>query len=479
MFLSQRIGLLGLLTSLVLMASAGSGEGRVFDPETFTLDNGMQVVVITNRNAPVVTHMVWYKVGAADEPAGRSGVAHFLEHLMFLGTEDLPEGEFSNIVARSGGQENAFTAWDYTAYFQSIAVDRLPLVMELEADRMTNLAVSAERALVERNVIIEERRQRVDDDPSARLNEQMFAALFLNNPYGRPIIGWEHEIAALTLDDAIAFYGDWYAPNNATLVVSGDIDAEALRPLAERTYGRIPARAVPDRGRLVEPGHAVERRVVLRDESVVLPSWRRFYLAPSFGAPGDNPGDIYALQVLNEVLGAGSTSRLYKSLVVERGLAVGAGSSYSPSDLNQTAFAIFVTPRADADLDAVEAAVDAELARLLSGDLPEAEVAAARERLAIEAIYARDSLFGPARTLGQALTIGRTVDDVEAWPERIRSVSVEDVLAAGRQVFDPIRSVTGSLLPAGPATDQMADRAAPEAAPAPVVEAPVVEEEIE
>jgi zinc protease len=457
-YLSQRIGILALLTNLFLMASAGPGAARVFDPETFTLDNGMQVVVITNRNAPVVTHMVWYKVGAADEPPGRSGVAHFLEHLMFLGTGDVPEGEFSNIVARSGGQENAFTAWDYTAYFQSIAVDRLPLVMELEADRMTNLAVSAERALVERNVIIEERRQRVDDDPSARLNEQMFAALFLNNPYGRPIIGWEHEIAGLTLDDALAFYRDWYAPNNATLVVSGDIDAETLRPLAERTYGRIPARAVPDRNRLVEPAHAVERRVVLRDESVVLPSWRRFYLAPSFGEPGANPGDVYALQVLNEILGAGSTSRLYKALVVDQGLAVGAGSSFSPSDLNQTAFAIFITPRADADLVAVEAAVDAEIARLLDGDLPEEELAAARERLAIEAIYARDSLFGPARTVGQALTIGRALEDVESWPERIRAVGVADVLAAARTVFDPTRAVTGMLVPTGEAAGQMAGR---------------------
>lgn len=458
MFDSQRIGILGLLTSLFLMGSAEPGDARVFDPETFTLDNGMQVVVITNRNAPVVTHMVWYKVGAADEPPGLSGVAHFLEHLMFLGTETVPEGEFSNIVARSGGQENAFTAWDYTAYFQSIAVDRLPLVMELEADRMTNLAVSTERALVERNVIIEERRQRIDDDPSARLNEQMFAALFLNNPYSRPIIGWEHEISALTLDDAVRFYERWYAPNNATLVLSGDIDAATLRPLAERTYGQIPARPVPERLRPVEPVHSVERRVMLRNDSVVLPSWRRFYLAPSFGAPGDSPVDVYALQVLNEIFGAGSTSRLYRSLVVGAGLAVGAGSNYSPSDLNQTAFALFVTPRADADLQAIETVTDAEIERLLAGDLTQEELEAARERLAIEAIYARDSLFGPARTVGQALTIGRTLEEVEAWPQRIRAVTVDDVLSAARQVLDPTRSVTGILLPDGQTADQLADR---------------------
>lgn len=434
-----------ILCALVFWLIAGPAAARVFDAETFTLDNGMRVVVVTNRTAPVVSHMVWYGVGAADEPPGQSGVAHFLEHLMFLGTDAVPEGEFSEIVARHGGEQNAFTSWDYTAYFQNVAVDRLPLMMELEADRMANLAVGDLRALNERNVIVEERRQRIDNDPSARLNEQMFAALFQNHPYGTPIIGWAHEIQGLTLDDAVEFYRDWYAPNNAVLVVSGDIDAEALRPLAELTYGRIPARPVAERVRPREPEVAAERQVTVRDEGVQLPSWRRFYQAPSY--INSDGADPYAVQVLNEIFGAGSTSRLYRSLVVDQGVAVGAGSAYSPNDIDYSIFGVFVTPQAGTEPAEVEAAVDAEIDRLLEEGVEDEEVAAARERLATEAIYARDSLTGPARTIGMALTIGRSLEDVQAWPERIRAVTAEDVMAAARHVLQPERSVTGELLP--------------------------------
>jgi zinc protease len=469
--------LAGIMAGAVVsvLTATAPVSARVFDAETFTLDNGMRVVAVTNRTAPVVSHMVWYGVGAADEPAGRSGVAHFLEHLMFLGTEAVPEGEFSEIVAREGGQQNAFTSWDYTAYYQNVAVDRLPLVMELEADRMANLSVADLRALVERDVIVEERRQRIDNDPSARLNEQMFAALFQNHPYGTPIIGWGHEIDTLTLADAVDFYLDWYAPNNAVLVVSGDIDAETLRPLAERTYGQVPARPVPERIRPREPELAAERRVTVRDESVQLPSWRRFYLAPSYGdtLAGRDGADPYATQVLNEILGAGSTSRLYRSLVVDQGVAVGAGTSYSPSDIDHSIFGVFVTPQAGTDLAEVEAAVEAEIGRLLEEGVGEDELAAARERLAIEAIYARDSLSGPARTIGTALTIGRSLEDVQAWPERIRAVTAGDVMAAARHVLQPERSVTGELLPL---SDDMAMTPLPPGAAAPAV---TLTEEIE
>ena len=213
-----------LVSFLVVMTFAPKVQANIFNPETFTLKNGMQVVVISNHRAPVVRHMVWYKVGGADEAPGESGIAHLLEHLMFKGTKNMEPGAFSASVARNGGQENAFTSHDYTAYFQTIASDRLDMVMRMEADRMTNLRITAEQVVPERDVVLEERRSRVDNNPSSQLREQIRAALFLNYPYRRPVIGWEHEIRALDVDRILAFYKRYYAPNNAVLIVEGDVE---------------------------------------------------------------------------------------------------------------------------------------------------------------------------------------------------------------------------------------------------------------
>lgn len=455
---------------LLVMLLPPPVRAKVFDPETFTLDNGMQVVVVTNRTAPVVSHMVWYKVGAADEPWGRSGIAHFVEHLMFRGTETVPDGEFSQRISREGGQDNAFTSWDFTAYYQNVASDRLRMVMELEADRMVNLALSDAVVLPERDVILEERAQRVDNVPGSRLSEQMYAALFQNHPYGIPIIGWSHEIAELTLEDVESFYETWYAPNNAILVVSGDIDAETLRPLAEATYGQISSRPVPERVRPMEPGAEGERRVVVTDPTVQQPLWRRFYLAPSYAHDPD--GHAYALQVLSEVLGGGPTSRLYRSLVIDQGLAVSAGTGYSPNDLDYSVFVAVLAPTPGTDLEDAEAAFEEEVARIVREGVPEAEVEAAKARLAIAADYARDSLFGPARTLGAALATGQTIEDVESWPDRIRAVTAEEVRAAAEAVLTAERAVTGLLLPEAPPSPVAA--APPPGAPA--EEAPDAEE---
>lgn len=465
----------GAVLVLFLVALAPPVRAEVFDPETFTLDNGMQVVVVTNRTAPVVSHMVWYKVGAADEPWGKSGIAHFVEHLMFRGTETVPDGEFSERISREGGQDNAFTSWDFTAYYQNVASDRLKLVMELEADRMVNLALSDAVVLPERDVILEERAQRVDNVPGSRLSEQMYAALFQNHPYGIPIIGWAHEIAELTLEDVESFYETWYAPNNAILVVSGDIDAETLRPLAEATYGQIPARPVPERIRPMEPGAEGERRVVVTDPTVQQPLWRRLYLAPSYA--NDPDGHAYALQVLSEVLGGGPTSRLYRSLVIDQGLAVSAGTGYSPSDLDYSVFVAVLAPTPGTDLEDAEAAFEEEVARIVREGVPEAEVEAAKTRLAIAADYARDSLFGPARTLGAALATGQTIEDVESWPDRIRAVTAEEVRAAAEAVLTAERAVTGLLLPEAP-PGPVAAAPPPAASPpdAPAEEAPDAEE---
>jgi len=311
--------------SLIFVAAglASLAQARVFDPETFTLANGLQVVVIENRRAPIVTHMVWYKVGAADESAGESGNAHFLEHLMFKGTNTLGPGEFSEIIAQNGGQENAFTSYDYTAYYQTVANDRLEIVMRHEADRMANLVLTDALVLPERDVILEERRSRVDNEPGSQLRETMQAGLYLNHPYRVPVIGWEHEIRSLSTETALAFYRRWYAPNNAVLVVAGDVDADEVRRLAEKYYGKVPAGEVLERVRPTEPPQYAARRVTLENARVRQPSLSISYLAPAHNSPGGE--HAYALQVLDQILGGGATSRLYRSLVVEQGLAASRG----------------------------------------------------------------------------------------------------------------------------------------------------------
>ncbi|MGH6897270.1 MAG: M16 family metallopeptidase [Geminicoccaceae bacterium] len=451
--------------ALALVLVVGSpAEAAVFNPETFTLDNGMQVVVVTNRRAPVVSHHVWYKVGSADSPLGKSGLAHFLEHLMFKGTANLAPGEFSQVVARNGGNENAFTGPDYTGYFQTIAKDRLELVMRMEADRMANLVLDDDEVLRERSVVLEERSQRTDNDPGARLAEQLNATQFYHHPYRLPVIGWRHEMETYTREDALDFYRTWYAPNNAVLIVAGDIDAAELRPLAEKYYGAIPARPVPARDRVQEPPQDARREIVLSDPRVQQPYWLRSYLAPSFSAGASE--HAYPLEVLSEILGGTSTSRLYRSLVIEQKLATSAGAYYRGTALDPTTFRVYATPRPGVSLDELEAAVDAELQRLVEEPITRQEVERATQRLVAEATYARDSLSSAVRSFGAALATGRTVADVEAWPERIAAVTADQVNRAADDVFRPERSVTGRLVPAPEQTAAVAPSpaAAPEAA---------------
>jgi zinc protease len=434
-----------LASGLLAMAVLAPASAAVFDPRAITLDNGLQVVVIENHRAPVVTHMVWYRVGAADETPGKTGIAHFLEHLMFKGTETVPPGAFSATVARLGGSENAFTSQDFTAYFQSVAVEHLEEMMRLEADRMVSLVLSDEQVLPERDVILEERRQRIDNDPGAQLMEMMRATLFLNHPYRLPTIGWEQEMRGLTTADAIAWHRKWYAPNNAIVVISGAVTMEDVRPLAEKYYGVLPARALPERNRPEEPAQFAPRRLTLEDGRVQLASWSRLYQAPSYRR-GETE-HAYPLQVLAEIVGGGTSSRVYRSLVVEQGVATSAGANYDAGSLDLSVFSFYASAQSGGGLEAIEAAVDAEIARLLIDGVTEDEVARAKRSLQATAVKARDSLAGPARIVGRALAAGGTLEEVESWPDRIGAVTVEDVNAAAKAVFDLNRSVTGLLLP--------------------------------
>lgn len=443
-----RDAVLAVALLLFGLSAADPAEARVFDPASFTLDNGLRVVVVSDHRAPVVTHMVWYRVGSADEPRGVSGIAHFLEHLMFKGTDKLGPGEASKIIAKIGGNENAFTSHDYTAYYQTIAPERLATVMEIEADRMVNLKLEERHVLAERDVILEERRSRTGNSDAAKLREQVGAAKYLAYPYRIPVIGWAHEIRQLSRENAIDFYRQWYAPNNAILVVAGDVTAERVRDLAEKYYGPVPRRPVAGRDRVDEPPQLAPRRLSMQSVQVGQARWSRQYLAPSY-SHGETK-HAYALQVLTEILGGGTTSRLYRGLVVEANLAVSAGSWYGADDIGPSSFGFYGSPAAGKSVEAVEAAIDAEIAAVLANGITPDELASAVKRLTRSAIFARDSVTAPARIIGAALASGRSIEDIEAWPERIAAVTVEDVAAAARVVLRMEQSVTSTLLPKSP-----------------------------
>ncbi|MEM6903295.1 MAG: pitrilysin family protein [Pseudomonadota bacterium] len=417
----------------------------IFEPETFTLDNGLQVVVINNDRAPVAIQMLWYKVGSADDPRGRSGLAHFLEHLMFKGTERLGPGEFSEIIAAVGGTENAFTSYDYTGYFQIVAKEHLPTVMEFEADRMTNLVLDADQVDAERGVIAEERRQVVDARPIRRLGEAMDAILYAGSPYSVPVIGWTEDIDKLRLRDVAQFYRRWYAPNNAVLVLVGDVNMATARALAERYYGPIPANDnLPERTRHAPQPMRADTVITMSDPQVERPSWSRSTLLP------DNmlrvEPEAYALTVLGNIMNDGTASRLRRPLVLEQRIALSVGM-YSVSHFNAGVLTLYGDPTDSHTLEQLEAAVDLEIERLLEEGVTEQEVIEAQERLLASAIFARDGLNRPARTVGNMLVSGYTIEDLESWALRIAEVTPELVNEVARQVFRQQKSVSSYLLP--------------------------------
>jgi zinc protease len=434
-------------TALLFAIAVGICPARAqqFDAESFTLANGLQAVVLPNHRVPAVTQMVWYRIGAADDPRGKSGSAHFLEHLMFKGTNAHPPGEFSALIAQSGGRNNAFTTEDVTVFHETVAKDRLDQVMQLEADRMTGLVLDDAVVLPEREVVLEERRTRIDNDPAALLGEQLMANLFLNASYRVPTIGWETEIRRLGTADALAFYRDWYAPNNAILIVAGDTQIADVRRLAEKNFGPLAARPLPVRHRLDEPEHRAPIRLEMKSERAAQPSWRRLYLAPSYRTGATE--HAYALQVLAEILGGGSGSRLYRTLVLKDAIALSASADYTASAIGLSTFALYARPKNGVAVADLEAAVDAELKRVVDEGVDPDEVRRAEQRLEAAAIYSHDSLAGPAEIVGNALAIGRTLDDVAAWPDRIAAVTPADVAAAARAVLVLRNSATGILLP--------------------------------
>ncbi len=412
---------------------------------SFELDNGLQLVVIEDHRAPVLQHMVWYRAGSADEPVGASGVAHFLEHLLFKATDKMESGEFSATVAANGGQDNAFTSYDYTAYFQRVAADRLELMMQMEADRMVNIRLTEDNIATERDVILEERNMRVENNPRALFNEQMDAVQYYNHRYGVPVIGWKHEMESLSLEDALGFYRTYYAPNNAIVVVSGDVDPDEVRHLAEETYGQIPANPdLPERLRTQEPPQTAERRMTFKDPRVAQPYVNRSYLAPERDS-GDQE-KAAALVLLARILGDGTTSFLTEQLQFEQKVAVYTAAFYGGMSLDDTTFNLLVVPSDGVSLSSAEAALDEALAAFLRTGIDPEQLERIKMQLRAAQIYALDNVDGIANRYGRALASGLTIADIQAWPEILQAVTPEQIMAAAREVLRPESSVTGWLM---------------------------------
>jgi len=435
-------------TLLVLASSTGASAltaTGLFEANMFQLSNGMQVVLIPDHRAPVVTHMLWYRVGSADETPGKSGLAHFFEHLMFKGTSHYPDDAYAQLISRAGGALNAFTSYDYTAYYATVGTDHLGLVMALEADRMQNLTLSEEKVQVEREVIVEERRLRIDNNPEALLHEQVMASLFLNHRYGIPVIGWMQEIRSWTLDDVLAFYRRWYLPANAMLVVAGDVDLDRLQALAEQHYGVLPSSPPSARKRPFEPEHIAMRRVAMRDTRIKHSLWMRFYLAPAYGTPEEQRTP--AVEVLAELLGGGQDSLLYKQLVHALGVAAEISVDYEPAAVDQTALAVVAVPAPGVSISDLEQAIDREITRIRDGAIDDADVQRVQRKMRAYAIRMRDGTMPAAQVVGQALSTGATLDAIDTWPARIGAVTVTDVRAEARTIFRDEASVTGVLVP--------------------------------
>lgn len=410
---------------------------------TFTLDNGMDVVVIEDHRAPVVTHMVWYRVGSADEPRGTSGIAHFLEHLMFKGTDEIPDGAFSKIVAANGGQDNAFTSWDYTGYYQRIAADRLELVMKMESDRMVDVRITEDHVKTEREVIIEERNARTDNSPDALFMEQLRATMFLNHAYGTPIIGWRREMEQLSLDDALEFYRRYYAPDNAILVVAGAVTPDQVRTLAQKYYGPLKPSGQPADPRPQEPPQLAARRIEMIDDRVRQPYVMRSYLVPTYSPA--SPEEAAALSILSDIFSEGIASRLSQSLQVTKKIAIGTGGWYSPQSRDDTLFMLYGVPAAGHTLAEVETAIDAEIKRFIAEGPTEEEMTRVKRVKRANHVFQQDNQASLGRLYGAALSMGFSVGDVQGWSDIVDGITAEQVRAAAEKHLKIEHSVTGWL----------------------------------
>jgi len=438
---------LALLLAALPVAAWGDAPHAEAQTFQFSLTNGMQVLVIPDHRAPVVTQMLWFKVGAVDDPPGISGLAHFFEHMMFRGTKEVPGDLYAQTVAKNGGEENAFTTHDYTAFYEQIAVDRLKLAMDLEADRLANLDLSDNNVTTERDVVLEERRMRVDNNPQALTNEQMDAALHLSHPYGRPVLGWPEEVRHIDKMSAQDFYKHHYAPNNAILIIAGDVTPDQIRVMAQASYGKVQARALQPRAEFAEPPRLTETRLTVVRPDVQVPLFLRSYRVPSYAQAA--PGQAESFETLAQIMGGDQTAMLYRVLVEEKKLATDTGCSYDGYVRDAGQFSFYAVPRPGVSLETLEKALDQVIQGFTAAQARPSDLVRGKTQLMASVTYRRDSQFSLASAYGQALMIGLTVDDVNEWPTRICAVSAANVQKAAQGLLKR-NAVTAHLEPGGP-----------------------------
>lgn len=431
-----------------LHGSAGPRDVRKAVPvERFTLRNGMQVLVMPNDRVPAVTHILFVKAGGADDPYGKSGLAHFLEHLLFIGTKNFPEGAYDRAISRVGGEQNAYTTRDYTAYYATVPKQELKHVMAMEADRMLNLQITDSYAKRELDVITEERNTRVENNAADLLAEQIDALTFFNHPYGRPLIGWAEDMQTFTAADATNFFKRYYRASNMLLVVAGDVKPADVRRMALDYYGPLPAGLAPKRQWPQEPPLRMQRRGAMEDDKAREPRLVRQYSAPSINVSATE--QAMPLSLVAQYLGGSSTGLLYRKLVVEQKLATALQAYYDPLAVGPSIFRIWAVPAAGVSLKTLEAALDAVLEDAL-GNLPaEADVARAKTQLKASVIFAQDGLEPLAHLMGELVMDGKDEQYFYGWADAVDAVRPTDMLEAMQRVLDPTRRVTGTLVPAG------------------------------
>ena len=434
-----------LLVVGLLILGATTAQAQVFHPQTATLANGLQVIVLPNHRAPVVTQMLWYKAGAAFDPQGASGIAHFLEHLNFKGTKNHPEGEYSKIISHLGGTENAFTSYDYTAYYATFGKQHLPIVMAMEADRLQNWKVTDAQVAAERKVILKERQQTVDNNPVVRFWEKVHAMLYGDHPYHRPVLGWKNEMEKLDRAVAEQYHGMYYTPGNAILVLSGDVTLDEVRPLIDKNFGPITSRTVTSPRFEMPQAPAETMHLHERSAQVRETVWSQHYLVPP--ARPQNIATSDALLVLNKILGDSRTGRLYRRLVVKDKIATSASAHLDLINVGPADWSITVTPQPGVDTNRIAQAVKDEIHMLLDKGVTKDEVQDATQALEIESVYARDAVTGPAMIVGRALVSGLDVATIEDWPRRMRRVSAKGVNEQAKHYLSQPPRLTAVLSP--------------------------------
>ena len=433
-----------LIIFFLIFFSFTNLKSKLFDAKQFKLKNGLQVIVIENSRAPVVSQMIWYNVGSIDEKFGKSGLAHFLEHLMFKGTKKYPSGYYSKYISKNGGTENAFTSFDYTAYYQIVPTEHLEKIVELEADRMTNLTLTDEQVETEKKVILEERYQRIDSKPSAILDESIRKSLFPNHTYGTPIIGWEHEIKALTIDDVRKFYNDYYNPKNAILILSGDVSLKKAKEYSEKYFGKIKVKNQINinRIKLNDPVLRTNIRINYDDENVKQKIWKRSFKTSSYKESIKNG---IALDLGLKILTGGSTSILYRELVEKKKLVSSIGGYYQGMSRDKATVNFYAIPNENVEISNLEKQIYEIMKQSVVNGITEDRFILQKKKYEHESIYLRDSIFQPAQIVGEALSVGIALEEIERWDEFLNEITIDDVKNELKKFIKNNNYVTGLL----------------------------------